>query len=187
MIYYMIYFIKVYLHWVTPGPCWLHPLSQRHGRAHRNKLFQHSFGGEFFGRLSRGFFLKNNFLRVFFVKKKILREVFYFRKKNISRGIFYMEYERPIKKNFIFVGRWYQCRPSTILFVLPIHSSFFPFPENPVANNKNKSQTWWCMKTHHTSGLSRNIIRYILALRAASPLNRISVKRCVSWKLLDPS
>ena len=35
---YFIYFIKIYLHWVTPGPRCMNPLYQRHGRLHGNQL-----------------------------------------------------------------------------------------------------------------------------------------------------
>ena len=38
IISYIIYFINIYLHWVTPGPCWFHTLYQRHGRPRRNQL-----------------------------------------------------------------------------------------------------------------------------------------------------
>ena len=39
-----IYFIKIYLHWVTPGPLWLNTLSQWHGQPHQNQLSQHILG-----------------------------------------------------------------------------------------------------------------------------------------------
>ena len=44
IISYIIYFIQVYLHRVTMGPRWLHPLSQRHGRPLRDQLSQHNLG-----------------------------------------------------------------------------------------------------------------------------------------------
>ena len=44
IISYIIYFIKVYIHWVTLGPCWLHPLSQRYGRPLQDQLSQHNLG-----------------------------------------------------------------------------------------------------------------------------------------------
>ena len=44
IISYIIYFIKVYLHWVTPGNFWLHKFSQRHLFPRLNQLFQYNLG-----------------------------------------------------------------------------------------------------------------------------------------------
>ena len=43
------------------------------------------------------------------------------------------------------------------------------------------------MGTHHTSGLYNHIFRSLLSLCSESPLNRICVNKCVSWKKNCPS
>ena len=42
IIFWIIYFINVYLHWVTPGPCWLHSFSQGHSQPHQKQLSEHN-------------------------------------------------------------------------------------------------------------------------------------------------